>query len=151
MGLVMWDHPWSYRAHWPHPTGQLNPEGGISCPGKHLIPEDWGRDRLVTRWQKCCAQVSISARHLAHCHAEVPEVRVVLQQHKKQQCKVQTFQNGPSANLYPDPDLNSISDQWQKFLWHLIRALKNPPLWILLHKLPVPSHTSVGDCSSLAV
>lgn len=106
IGLEVWDHPWSYRAHWPQPTGQLNPEGGISCPGEQLIPEGWASDRLVTRWQKCCAQVSISACHLAHCHAEGPEVRVLLQQHKA------AVQGADLSKMAPVP---SLSWSWPKF------------------------------------
>lgn len=34
--------------HIPEGRGsQPNPKGGSSCPGKHLIQEGWGSDRLI--------------------------------------------------------------------------------------------------------
>lgn len=144
MVLVVWDHPWSSLT--TSPRAEPAPKGGSFCPGKQLIPEGWGSDRLIGDkvTEACCAQVSISACHLAQCHADVPEVRVLLQQHRKQQCKVQTCPKWTQSQPYPSPDLNSISGQRWKFLWHLIRALRNespyisclfpaPPVWETAH------------------
>lgn len=154
MGLVVWDHPWSYRALWPHPTGQgqLNPKGGSSCPGKHLMQEGWDSERVtqINWWQGKRSAVPRSVSLHALLSAMQSCQRWVCHCNTTQKAAVQ---GADLSKTTPEP---TLPWSWPKFHFRpTVKILMAPDQSsekpISLHKLPVPSHSSVGDCSSLAV
>lgn len=103
MGLVVWDHPWNYRAHWPHPRGQrqsAQPERRQLLPWKTPDPGGLGQWQ-INWWQGYRSAVP----GLVSVHATLLSAMQTCQRWEcycnnteSSSARCRPVQNGPRAN-----------------------------------------------------